>query len=170
MAAWALVSLLVLAGCADEGDQPGETGRSTTASGPSATLSSGASDDTPAPTPSTQLMTTAEFCDRVRDVVGDEGAARAEAVLVLLQRGLPGDLDGEAKQGLQVLLDHAAELGSVRDSWRLYRDLDRGERADLRALVWWVTKSCGPGYLQDLLPELPEAPDWLTDPKIPGLG
>ncbi|WP_162602367.1 hypothetical protein [Nocardioides daejeonensis] len=128
-------------------------------------MSSEATEPTPTPTPTPTTVTTAEFCELIRDIASGDRAQRSAATLELLQRGLPHDLDGDAKQGLQVFLDHAPDLGSVRGSWRVYRDLGGAERSDLRSLTWWVTKSCGSGYLKDLLPELPSLPDGL-----PGLG
>lgn len=162
-----LMGMLALGGCADDGDDDGTSADPATSS-TSAPTSSTPSPTSETPTATPEPVTTDEFCDLIRDISGGDAATRSTAALTLLQRGLPDDLDGAAKEGLQVLVDHATELGSVTDSWQLYRDLDKGERADLRALTWWVTKQCGKGYVQDLLPS-PDLPDWLTDPKIPGL-
>ncbi|WP_235738014.1 hypothetical protein [Nocardioides alcanivorans] len=163
---WVLAGVLVLSACSGDDGTP-DDGATPTPVASSSGEGLGAPTPTPAPPP--EPVTTSEFCELVRDVTGDDGAARTRAAFTILQRGLPEDLDGDAKQGLQVLLDHASELGSVSDSVRLYRDLDKQERADLRSFTWWVTKSCGKGYIADLLPDLPEAPDWLKDPKLPSL-
>ncbi len=164
MGAWsrataALALCAVLASCGD-----GDAGREDAA--PEAPATSSANPEPSDATPSTPPpVTTDEFCSLVRDIASGGGDQRGAATLELLRRGLPRDLEGDAKQGLQVLLDHAHDLGSVRGSWRVYRDLGGAERSDLRSLTWWVTKSCGSGYLKDLLPELPSLPDGL-----PGLG
>lgn len=105
----------------------------------------------------------AEFCTLVRTVTTADAEERGAAVLVLLQRGLPADLRGDAKDGLQVLLDVAPELTGVRASWRAYRDLDDAQRSDLRSFGWFVTKECGQDYLADLVPDLPELSE------LPGL-
>lgn len=173
MVAWLVVGLLVISGCSEGSDAQTERDEEPTSS-TSATPTTESEDEPASPAPSaTEPLSSGEFCDLIRDVASGGEKETGAATLELLQRGLPEGLDGDAKQGLQVLLDHATEFGSVRESWRTYRELEKGERSDLRALTWWVTKTCGPGYLDDLipdLPEMPELPNWLTDPKIPGQG
>ena len=174
MVAWLVAGLLVLSGCSDGSQDDAASGEAPTTSASVSPTTEEATEEasevgTPGPS-TTEPISPAQFCDLVRDIAtGGEAETRA-AMLELLQRGLPEELDGDAHSGLQVLLDHATEFGSVRDSWRAYRALEKGERADLRALTWWVTKTCGTGYLDDLTPDLPEMPKWLTDPKIPGRG
>lgn len=169
---WLLVGLMVFSGCSDN---VGESSKESTSSASASHTTEPETENEPvAPEPSvTGPLGSGEFCELVGDIAGGDEKKSAAATWALLQRGLPEELDGDAHSGLQVLLDHATEFGSLGDSWRAYRALEKGERAQVRALTWWVTKTCGKGYLEGLipdLPELPDLPDWLTDRKLPGRG
>ncbi len=144
-----LVLGVLLTGCDGDGSPSSEPPSVTTS--PTVTASS-------SPEAAPQRVSTDEFCTLVGTVTTTDGGERQDAVLEVLQRGLPDDLTGDAKDGLQVFLDLAPELTGVRASVSAYRDLGRSQRADLRSFGWFITKSCGRDYLSDLLPDVPDLP------------
>lgn len=102
-------------------------------------------------------VSTKAFCEGIHPVlVAKDGSARGQAAMDLLSDGLPEEMETDAREGLQVLVDLSPYFDDTKELFRSYYALGAEDKRDVHALAGFVMTACGADLIADLMPTLPE--------------